>query len=293
MPIRATVIADSVSEAGERLTTFELEYPRFVHSELMTHRVFSRNAGSTRATPIEKFMERVSRDPAMPVRWGVNGKGMQDHGIADPAVAKEAERIWLQARDSAVEAARQLANLGIHKQIANRILEPWQHIVVLVSATSWGNWYHLRRDAQAQPEIKTLADAMWEAHASSSPKLVLPGEWHLPLVQPEEVRLYSWADLCKISTGRCARVSYLTHHGVRDVSADIDLHDKLVGNGHWSPFEHPATPHITPKWEGNFYGWAQYRKFHASEHLFQGSSYPVQSAMGAVIIGVRDVSDFE
>lgn len=289
MPIRATIIADSISEQGARITTFELEYPRFVHAELMTHRVFSRNAGSTRAIPAEKFRERVQRDPAMPVRWGINGKGMQDHGIADPAVAAEAEKVWLEARDNAIASAKRLGELGIHKQLVNRILEPWQHIVVLVTATSWGNWYHLRRDAKAQPEIKALADAMWVEHTSSAPRLVRPGEWHLPLVSADEVRLYTWADLCKISTGRCARVSYLTHHGVRDTSADVSLHDQLQHDGHWSPFEHPATPHTAPHWEGNFYGWQQYRKTIPNEHPFSGSSYPSLTPDGVpVIVGVRE-----
>jgi thymidylate synthase ThyX len=77
--ISAKIIADSISESeyGDRITTFELEYPRFIHGELMTHRLFSRNAASSRAIPINKMMDQVLTAPAMPVEWGLNKSGMQ------------------------------------------------------------------------------------------------------------------------------------------------------------------------------------------------------------------------
>lgn len=136
MTITATMIADSVSPDGVRLSTLSLRYPRFIHSEMMTHRAFSRNASSSRAIPIERMIQDVLDDPAMPIEWGANQRGMQAGGVVDDP--EECKRIWLAARDDAVLQARDLAAMGVHKQVVNRILEPYMHINVLVSATEWG-----------------------------------------------------------------------------------------------------------------------------------------------------------
>lgn len=157
--------------------------------------------------------------------------------------------------------------LNVHKQLANRVLEPYMWHTVIVTATEWSNYFALRADKEAQPEIRRIAELMLEIYESSQPAQVDFGQWHLPLVRDDEltageVPYDSW---CKISAGRCARVSYLTHDGQRDLQADIDLHDRLSGNGHMSPLEHPARP-MTPEelaanpWSGNFFGWWQYRK---------------------------------
>lgn len=257
-----------------RLTTWEFCYPRFVHSELMTHRLFSRNAASSRAIPIEKFIERVLTDPAMFVFWGKNQAGMQSSEEVAPDVKAEAIAEWLRARDSAVGHARNLQKLGLHKQIVNRVLEPWLYITTIVSATTFSNFFHLRDHKDAQAEIAWVGSTAHQLYDAATPIEIPENGWHLPFIYPEDLILCSDENLLKqISTGRCARVSYLTHEGKRDHSKDIELHNKLMTSadsgdpGHWSPFEHPAMALATKKRSGNFIGWEQYRKTFPNEHF--------------------------
>jgi len=265
------ILKDSIAPCGKRLTTWELTYPRFVHAELMTHRLFSRNAASSRAIPIEKLIERVEQDPAMPVFWGKNQKGMQAEVEMSPAERALAETRWLHARDLAVAECRKLAELGVHKQLANRIIEPWMFITVILSATEFDNWFHLRNHRMAQPEIAWVAKDMWKKNATATPTPLAAGEWHLPLTDGTEFGFEE--ALKKVSVGRCARVSYLTHEGKRDPAEDIKLHDRLSAGpasgdpGHWSPFEHIAQALATPERSGNFIGWKQYRKEFETEHF--------------------------
>lgn len=274
--IRARVVADSVSRAGVRLTTMELRYPRFIHSELMTHRVFSRNAASSRAIPVARMLAQVTDDPALPVHWGADRPGMQAREELDGPARASALSCWLAARDQAVERVRELLALGLHKQVANRLLEPWQWIVTLVTATDWDNFYALRDHPDAQPEMQGLAAAMLAAHNGSVPAVVELGGWHLPYVaQANELdarAVYAahqafpdrTAMACGLacSVARCARVSILRHDGqAPDPEADVRLHDRLLAAGHMSPFEHQATPQNPPlERSGNLLGWNQYRK---------------------------------
>lgn len=295
MGFDAKVLADSRSPAGHRLTTLEATFPRFVLAEFNTHRVFSRNSASSRAIPIAKQLRRVLEEPYVPIEFGANQPGMQ----AGPALSGEkeeaAEREWLRARDDAVrrvlglvtnpdaaggelldileqvEQATRTRNrpaewLNVHKQVANRLLEPFMWHTVIVTATEWDNFWNLRCHPDAQPEIRLVAETMRDTAKTSEPEELAEGEWHLPLVRPEDRdQVASIEDLIKISAGRCARVSYLTHAGKRDLGADIELHDRLLESGHMSPLEHPARPLTTEElekneWSGNFHGWHPYRK---------------------------------
>lgn len=264
MPFHAEVLADSIAPCGKRLTTFEITYPRMVHSELMTHRQLSRNSASSRAIPTKKMLAAVIRNPAMPVRWGRNQSGMQAHHDLTGTDRKIAIRLWLTARWFAVCFAWLMHKLGVHKQIVNRLLEPWMWITVIVSATEWMNFFALRDHPDAQPEIARIAHLMREAYNASQPDVLNAGEWHTPMVDADEA---SWLrernlDPRAVSVGRCARVSYLTHHGTRDPYEDVKLHNKLKSSnpGHWSPFEHVAQALSTPIHSGNYVGFAQYRK---------------------------------
>lgn len=238
----------------------------------MTHRLFSRNSASSRAIPVDKLLTRVREDPAMPLWWGKNQPGMQAYEEIGGAALKQAQELWLDARNQILDIVRELGKLGLHKQIANRLLEPWMFITVIVSATEFDNWFHLRNHHAAQPEIAWVAKSMWGQYAANTPSEVAAGDWHLPLVSPEEAANHPLDVLKKISTGRCARVSYLTHEGVRDIASDIKLHDRLCSGpetgepGHWSPFEHVARALDTAERSGNFIGWFQYRKEFAAEH---------------------------
>ena len=301
MTISAKIIADSISPDGIRLTTMLLRYPRFVHAEFMTHRVFSRNASSSRAIPIEKMIQAVIDDPAMPIHWGKNQKGMQAAQELSIDEQRQAMRGWMEAMMEAVDNARMLNDLGLHKQIVNRVLEPFSHITVVVTATEWNNFLHLRDHEDAQPEIAELARCVRVELELNDPTPLAYGEWHLPFVTQGDVEnvvtylqkgritrdMPSLAErfeiLCKLSTARCARTSYLTHDKQNPLlEDDIALYERLVGSSplHASPTEHQATPDFVlgsgddgeifwsnPTGHGNLTGWNQHRKMLPNENV--------------------------
>lgn len=266
MTIQAKIIEDSISIEGKRITTFQLLYPRFIHAELMTHRVFSRNASSSRAIPVKKMIQMVREEPAMPIHWGKNQPGMQAKEEIQRVGA--AQDIWLRAARNAANIAEELHQIGLHKQVANRILEPFQHISVVLTATEFDNWFELRAHPDAQPEIQQLAMQMQGAMLASFPKILEVGEWHLPYVTEDERNDQFFKAnpelLRQVSAARCCRVSYLTHlNRIPSIEEDLKLCEKLVGARplHASPFEHQATPLEDPtQRSGNFQGWFQYRK---------------------------------
>lgn len=270
--INVEVIADSIAPSEVRLTTVRLTYPRFAHSELMTHRVFSRNASSSRAIPVKRQIQMIIDDPVIPLAFTKNQKGMQGGEALEGEAHQAATEAWLNARDMAVIQARKLADLEVHKQYANRILEPWAHISVVVTSTDWDNFLTLRYHEGALPEMQVLAKKLYNALMSSVPKKLKNGEWHLPFLNDDEplpMKAFESdengiCNLVRISTARCARTSYLTHDGVKPaVEADLNLHDRLVASVplHASPAEHQAMAVGDPNVRsGNFRGWVQYRK---------------------------------
>ncbi|MGA8325961.1 MAG: FAD-dependent thymidylate synthase [Candidatus Cybelea sp.] len=258
MAYRARVLLDSVSPAGVRLTTLEVSFPRFVLAEFNTHRVLSRNSASSRAVPTSKLIDRVERDPVVPLEWGRNKAGMSASDMLSDEEARAARAIWLQARDDAVVRARELLALNVHKQELNRLLEPFLWHTVIVSATEWSNFFDLRCAPNAQPEIRAAALEMRAAIDASRPQRVALGEWHTPLLQEDE-RDLDLETRRRISAARCARVSYLTHEGKREIEKDLELFERLKSDRHLSPFEHVATPAPDEAFHANFRGWIQMR----------------------------------
>lgn len=285
MTISAKVIAHSRVDVGTPdLITLQLRYPRFIHAEFMTHRVFSRNASSSRAVPVERMIQDVIDDPAMPVRWGANQPGMQDAGDHDAPVYAGFPTLdgryewqnmsprdaWLMARDRAFEAAHNFAKAGYHKQVVNRLLEPFGHISVVCTATEWDNFFALRCHPDADPTMRALAEAMRDAIQASEPEVTA---YHLPYVNNDEWEQFPevmsadecWDILSLVSAARCARVSYLNHDGSNpDIDKDLALAKRLLESKHMSPFEHQAQgwangvqkTHLN----GNLRGWHQFRK---------------------------------
>lgn len=280
--IKAEIIRDSVAPSGSRITTFVLTYPRFIHSEFMTHRVLSRNASSSRAIPTSKFLDAIKNNPAMPIAFTKNCKGMQaKEEIQDQ---EEARKVWLEARDAMMDFAQKLSDLGVHKQHANRLLEPFQHITVVATATDWANFFSLRCHKDAQPEFHELAKQMWQLYQESEPMSLNIGEWHLPFATPEELgnlRLkyfFNSSDyqayaqsIIQRSVARCARTSYNTHDGTENSpEKDLELYNRLVGGEpiHASPTEHQAACIADKNYQsGNFRGWLQYRKTLPNENI--------------------------
>jgi len=273
MTITAKVIADSISESGVRITTLELEYPRYIHSQFMTHRQFSRNAQSSRAIPTQKQIELIENSPIPD--FAQNQAGMQAGERLDSEIGHNAKTEWDVARLNAIESAEVLLSYGVHKQWANRLLEPFSTIKVVVTATEWDNFFALRLHHDAQPEIQELAQSIKVAMDESEPKKLTGVYWHLPYVTLDECDVLN--DLALVSAARCARVSYLNHDNTNpDIEKDLALAKTLLKDGHLSPFEHQAYPindnatewqngvtHIDKKaieWSANFRGWIQHRQ---------------------------------
>lgn len=260
MATEAKIISDSISSVGKRITTFVLKYPRYIHSELMTHRAFSKNASSSRAIPMSKIIKQVITDPVIPIHFGANKVGMSANNELTGLRRIVAKYLWLGARWPAALFAYAMKLVGLHKQIGNRILEPWMYIHVVLTGTEFDNFYSLRCDKEhAHPDIYMLAEKMLEAHNNSIPELT---KVHLPFVLDEEKVMYDGDTLISISAARCCRISYLNHDNSKpNVQKDIELCNTLKGNGHRSPFEHQAFS-LQDKEEcsGNFVGWLQYRK---------------------------------
>lgn len=296
----AVVVADSISDEGIRLTTFQLRYWRPIHAECRTHRVisqsaeqieiinqeislmddrnFSRNAGSSRARPSAKIIEQVRTEPWGPIHWGANEPGMQANKECKNDIKNvypyhdviyTANQAWKRAAEHAADVAQGFMKAGYHKQIVNRLLEPFTYIDVLVTATDYANWFMLRDHPDAQPEIRELAQLMRVAYDASIPDKLHMGQWHLPYINNMDwlaAENYIAADnlvnkgylttdpilysekleiVRKVSVARCARVSYKAFDGtVAPIEKDLELFEQLLVSQplHASPAEHQATP---------------------------------------------------
>jgi thymidylate synthase ThyX len=293
--ITARILADSISPDGVRMTTMEIEYPRFILAELNTHRMLSKNSASSRAIPVKAMHEHMRLNPAQPVHWGKNQPGMQaNEELTDNNLA-DVKFMWQRAQQDAMHWAQQMSErAGLHKQVANRITEPWMIMKTVISGTEWANFWWLRAHADAQPEIHELATKMFTEYNRSSPQLLQPGEWHLPYVKSHRLSsgelIYLDATDTPITTEQarvisascCAQVSYRKSD---DSYAKAEkIFRQLIESQpcHASPVEHQATPmdldttnwyepetwepgvtHVSANgdlWSGNLRGWIQHRK---------------------------------
>lgn len=175
-----------------------------------------------------------------------------------PAEIHNLHQLWLKGCGHAIGCAEALSLNGLHKQWANRVIEPWMNITVLITATEWLNFFKLRAHPEAHPDFQVLAYRMLDRYLKSEPKLVKRDGWHIPFgdKMPEDL---SHLDRIAVAIARAARLSYLTFDGEMNVNKDIELYQKLKVSGHWSPFEHVAQADPGVR-SGNFIGWRQYRK---------------------------------
>lgn len=199
----ARIERDSITQYGERLTTVVCTLPRIVLAELNTHRDKSRSSASSRAIPVDKQIQRLLDDPFVPVYWGKNQKGMQAEEELTQEEIMKAKEVWFEARAQAINSAIDLKNVRVHKQITNRLLEPFMWHTVIISATEWSNFFNLRVHKDAQPEFKKAAEMILEVRNASKPKLLAAGEWHLPFepVNGSHAAAYSIEKRIKLSVG--------------------------------------------------------------------------------------------
>lgn len=254
----AAVIADSVAnDPYTRCTTFVLNFPRFILAQFNTHRAFSRNTASSRAIPTKKLIAQVESNPYIPKVWGANKPGMSSDSNLDNFHATMADMNTRLVLKHTLDHAKLLTELGVHKQIVNRYLEPFMWVKVIMTTTAKGleNFFSQRLHHAAQPEMQELAQAMKIAYDASTPVHVGATQWHLPF--GSDLPDVSDVHQRKIVVARIARVSYDNHDGVRDIESDIKLADRLAADNHWSPFEHVAMPWASRT--GNLAGWMQLR----------------------------------
>lgn len=223
------------------LYTFELEYPRFIHSEFMTHRMFGRCASSSRAVPVERTIDNILIEPWAPLHVYKNCKGMQGKDLVNEEDYDSFVELWDDAKHKAINTAYQMIDKGFHKQHINRILEPFTKIKVIVTATEWDNFFNLRLSPDADPEIQDLAKAIKVAMDNAWGTLINVHDGRtLPYVSFDEMdAIDDNRVLTLISAARCARVSYLNHDGSKpDILKDLALAKRLINSGHMTPFEH-------------------------------------------------------
>lgn len=288
--ITVEVAAYSMNSEGTRFAaSFIFEYPRFIHAELMTHRVFSRNAASSRAVPVKTLVDMVYNRPAMPTHWGKNQPGMSASEECNnpvevlPNVFLPREQAWQYGASFAGNLALAFDAAGYHKQIVNRLTEPFQRFRVMVTTTELDNFLHLRYHKDAQPEIQKVAqgvanllqyvdDGLEMALGVAEAEILYPGEWHTPYVEHERdengsllyyveeedeysssVKKYlTLQEALKISSSCSAQISYRKLDD--SLEKAINVYDRLVESKpvHASPFEHQCTPMEIFKVEMNF-----------------------------------------
>lgn len=290
--IRASIIADSVSESGNRLTTFEISYPRYILAEVNTHRMLSKNSASSRAIPLARMLDNVTANPVIPIEWQDNLPGMQGKAITEYDRIEFLNDLWIKTLKKNVKKVEKFDELGVHKQLPNRILEPWFHTNTVITGTDWENFFRLRNHKDAAPAIQELARRMEDLYLENVPTKLRKHQWHLPYSMAVNPLIWDGKgevpDALKVSVARCARVSYKTFDGKMSTpEKDIKLFDRLITQkpAHASPTEHQACPvgrveyaaksrilnTLTGRdyYVGNLNGWTQFRKLIKEENIEQ------------------------
>lgn len=258
------VLADSISPEDVRLTTLECRYPRFIHAEVLRHRVDSHSVESSRAVPTEINIKKVKEDPFVPESFNKRVKGMGVGEALDGEAREEAEKMWRESARAMAWRAGQLNDIGIDKSRANRLLEPFMYVKDIITATEWSNFLALRcppgedvdLDFPAQPEFQIFALLVRQALRLSDPKQLQHGWWHLPGATGLELH-----QLCQLREGktvgdpdafvndlkracprRLAKISFDNLNKPEDIEISIAKTGELVSFGHFSPTEHVARP---------------------------------------------------
>lgn len=242
--IQAKVLAHTKNlYSGDEVITFECTYHRFILPEVNTYRNLSRNSASSRGIPVKKRIDQILENPAYPISWGENQRGMIAKNEVSDEVKTKAKEIWKRASLQAIQIAEELMNLNIHKQVVNRVLEPftWQTSVISGMRQWFEHMFNQRIHPDAQPEFCELAMKMRTALLDSTPKTKTV---HLPYILPEEENI-PISHKMMASVARCARVSYTPFNSEKvDIEQDLDLFKRLVSASppHLSPLEHVLIP---------------------------------------------------
>lgn len=298
MTVDVKLLQHSCSPDGISMYSFEVEIPRIILAEWNTHGMLNTNAQSSRAVPTKKLIEEVRRNPYMPSYWGRNQKGMQAYEECnEPVKGDSREAFWDICVQTNCVFAEAFEEAGYHKQIANRVIEPYSHTKLVVSGTEWNNFFNLRIHKDAEPNIREMAVQIYKLIHQSQGEYINNGEWHLPYISRyrQEGRMkylfdqqeVSLEEALRISLACVAQVSYRTLNTDPEIIERI--HNNLFpSNGdpiHGSPAQHLATPfkEIQCKgdwqegethrdrdgysWSAQLRGWCQYRKLIPNENV--------------------------
>lgn len=285
----AEIICDSIGINGVRLTTFLVEEWRGIHAEHLKHRTQSLSVSSSRAIPFKTQLKSVVDEPFFPIAYQKKHKGMQGTEYLKGIELKAAETAWRVAVDHAIMDSHRLDELGVTKQLCNRVLETYSFSRCVVTATEWNNFFTLRTGESAEIHINDLAVKMKSAMRESRPTFLNPGAYHLPFITQAERLDNRVEQQIQISAARCARTSYGKNIG-KSIDDELILGASLLKDRHLVPFEHQAKAlpdlrgvdslstarTITANnrglefrlnsdgeaswWSGNFRGWVQHRK---------------------------------
>ena len=260
----ATIVADSVSQNGSRLTTFTLVMPRIILSEASKHRVFTMSSQSSRAVPFKTMLKTVRTDPFVPINFMRDHKGMQGKTyFTNKFTISLLIFLWLRARDCAMLFAWLLNYIGLTKQMCNRLLEPFMWHEIIVSATDYENFFTQRCAADAEIHIQDLAIKMRIAMEESTPTLLRYDEYHIPFrdeILAQAGGALSRNELIIHSIAKCARISYNKYNQRIDYDKDLALVKKLIKDMHMTPLEHVASPVlVNTQVLGNFKRYKQFR----------------------------------
>lgn len=262
--VSAKVVAHSkAKQTGKEIITFELEFPRIVLAEFNTHNALSKNSSSSRAIPVLTMLEQVRKSPSMPIRFGAANKGMQDAGehndlvivsneLAESWGGMYPDDAWYYAANQAADLAQAFHEAGYAKQICNRLIEPFQRMKVVMTATELANFLWLRDHQAADPTIEALAKEIKRAYINSEAVELDVGDWHVPYFGGEGVGY--WLKGCgidlqealDISASCAAQASYRklddslekAKSVVERLNLGVDINEPM----HVSPTEHQATP---------------------------------------------------
>lgn len=281
--IAATIVADSVNQHGDRLTTFELTLPKSLVAQFNTHRMIARNSASSRAIPTLRIVNQVLDDAYRPDVWHYKADhGMQPAGVMSDADSMEMDSIEYRIRAAVIEGVRDMAALGAAKEDINRYLEPWMWSTIVATATEWENYFKQRdhEDTQSAHAIlarnmrKLLNEVSLPVHRFGEDCKSEAGYWHLPYVTDDERYTLRPEVLPRLSAVRCARVSYGRQGVTTNVMDELKRYEDFPRLGHWSPLEMPcrANPdgdfdpdgNLT-MWSGPYRGWRPLRKFYGGE----------------------------
>jgi thymidylate synthase ThyX len=208
------------------LVSIEYVVPLYIHTEILTHRRFSRNASSARAMSTTRY---AGLGYYMPPQFYQSQKGME--ASAQPIKHQWLARmVWSAAIQGTELAARVLERLKVAKEQRNRLIAPAKMVKGIITGTesAWQSFFHLRNNKNADTAMQVFAREAYHA--------IINTRWSYDTIHAP----YDIDPL--VNAARAALVSYAKIESIDDYK----LANRLLKDGHMSPFEHYAVWRLQP-----------------------------------------------